>query len=64
MLDAMAGKFPKLSMPASQLHQLQVDWAVSQAADFQQYLRKTKPAAVIEGDWPVLPPEDASRGGF
>jgi DNA polymerase III subunit epsilon len=64
MLDAMAGKFPKLSMPAGQLHQLQVDWAVSQAADFQQYLRKTKPAAVIEGDWPVLPPEDASRGGF
>ena len=27
-------------------------------------LRKTKPAAVIEGDWPVLPPEDASRGDF
>jgi DNA polymerase-3 subunit epsilon len=64
MLDAMAGKFPKLRLPASQLHQLQVDWAVSQAADFQQYLRKTKPAAVIEGDWPVLPPEDASRGDF
>jgi DNA polymerase-3 subunit epsilon len=64
VLDAMAGKFPKLRMPASQLHQLQVDWAVSQAADFQGYLRKTKPAAVIEGDWPVLPPEDASRGDF
>jgi DNA polymerase-3 subunit epsilon len=66
MLDAMAGKFPKLRLrlPASQLHQMQVDWAVSQAADFQQYLRKTKPAAVIEGDWPVLPPEDASRGDF
>ena len=64
MLDAMAGKFPKLKLPAGQLHQLQVDWAVSQAADFQQYLRKTKPAAVIEGDWPVLPPEDASRGDF
>ena len=62
MLDAMAGKFPKLRMPASQLHQLQVDWAAAQAADFQSYLRKTKPAAVIEGDWPVLPPEDASRG--
>ena len=64
VLDAMAGKFPKLRMPASQLHQLQVDWAVSQAADFQSYLRKTKPAAVIEGDWPVLPPQDASVGGF
>ena len=25
---------------------------------------KTKPTAVIEGDWPVLPPQDASTGGF
>jgi DNA polymerase-3 subunit epsilon len=41
-----------------------VDWAASQAADFQQYLRRSKPTAVIEGEWPVLPPEDASRGGF
>ncbi|MGX9900358.1 exonuclease domain-containing protein [Arthrobacter sp. SA17] len=64
VLDAMAGKFPKLRMPASQLHQLQVDWAATQATDFQTYLRKTKPAAVIEGQWPVLPPEDASRGDF
>jgi DNA polymerase-3 subunit epsilon len=64
VLDAMAGKFPKLHMPASQLHQLQVDWAAAQAADFQSYLRRSKPTAVIEGDWPVLPPEDASRGGF
>jgi DNA polymerase-3 subunit epsilon len=64
MLDAMAGKFPKLSMPAAHLHQLQIEWASAQAADFQSYLRKTKPAAVIEGDWPVLPPEDASRGDF
>jgi len=64
VLDAMAGKFPKLRMPAANLHQLQVEWATAQAADFQSYLRKTKPAAVIEGDWPVLPPEDASRGGF
>lgn len=64
VLDAMAGKFPKLQMPASKLHQLQVDWAASQAADFQQYLRRSKPTAVIEGEWPVLPPVDASRGGF
>lgn len=64
VLDAMAGKFPKLQMPASKLHHLQVDWAASQAADFQQYLRRSKPTAVIEGEWPVLPPEDASRGGF
>ena len=64
MLDAMAGKFPRLRMPAGNLHQLQIEWASAQAADFQSYLRKSKPAAVIEGDWPVLPPEDASRGDF
>lgn len=64
VLDAMAGKFPKLQMPASRLHQLQVDWAAAQAADFQSYLRRTKPAAVIEGDWPVLPPEDGGRSEF
>lgn len=64
VLDAMAGKFPKLQMPASKLHHLQVDWAAAQASDFQSYLRKTKPTAVIEGNWPVLPPEDASRGDF
>jgi DNA polymerase III subunit epsilon len=64
VLDLMAGKFPKLVMPAPQLHRLQVEWAAAQAADFQAFLRKTKPTAVIEGDWPVLPPEDAGRDGF
>jgi DNA polymerase-3 subunit epsilon len=64
VLDAMAGKFPKLQMPAPRLHHLQIDWAAAQAADFQSYLRRTKPAAVIEGDWPVLPPEDAGRSDF
>lgn len=64
VLDAMAGKFPTLQMPAAKLHRLQVDWAQAQAADFQDYLRRSKPAAIIEGNWPVLPPEDASRGAF
>ncbi|MGG5171156.1 3'-5' exonuclease [Pseudarthrobacter sp. J1738] len=64
MLDAMVLKFPKLKMPAEALHNLQIEWASAQAADFQQYLRRTKPTAVIEGDWPVLPPEDNSRGEF
>ena len=64
VLDAMAGKFPKLQLPATRLHQLQVDWAASQAADFQAYLRRTKPTAVIEGEWPVLPPEAAVSSEF
>ncbi|MDQ4503310.1 3'-5' exonuclease [Sinomonas sp. ASV322] len=64
LLDAMASRFPELNKPAPALHRSQVDWSLEQAADFQSYLRRTKPAAVVEGDWPVLTPADASRGGF
>ncbi|MFJ3956392.1 3'-5' exonuclease [Arthrobacter sp. NPDC090010] len=64
LLDAMAVKFPKIGMSAAALHRLQVEWAAAQAADFQQYLRRTKPTAVVEGDWPVLPPQEPDRGGF
>ncbi|MEA5453150.1 3'-5' exonuclease [Sinomonas sp. JGH33] len=64
LLDAMASRFPELNKPATALHRSQVDWSLEQAADFQSYLRRTKPAAVVEGDWPVLAPADASRGGF
>jgi len=64
LLDAMAKKFPKIVMPTASLHKLQIEWAAAQAADFQQYLRRTKPTAVIEGEWPVLPPEEPERGGF
>ena len=60
----MAQKFPKIVMPTASLHRLQIEWAAAQAADFQQYLRRTKPTAVIEGEWPVLPPEEPERGGF
>ena len=64
LLDAMALRFPELDKPAAALHRSQVDWSLAQAADFQTYLRRTKPAAVVEGDWPVLVPVDATRGGF
>lgn len=64
LLDAMAVKFPEINKPAAALHRSQVDWSLEQAADFQAYLRRTKPAAVVEGEWPVLAPVDASRGGF
>ena len=64
LLDAMALRFPELDKPAAALHLSQVDWSLAQAADFQAYLRRTKPAAVVEGDWPVLAPIDATRDGF
>lgn len=56
LADALAAKYSALRLAASELHDAQVGWAREQAADFQQYLRRVKdPAAVIEGDWPVLP---------
>ncbi|WP_413248156.1 3'-5' exonuclease [Sinomonas flava] len=64
LLDAMASRFPELHKPAPHLHTSQVEWSAAQAADFQAYLRKTKPTAVVEGDWPVLAPHDTGGGGF
>lgn len=64
VLDALAEKFPTLQMPADQIHRMQTLWATEQATDFQLYLRKTKPLAVIEGAWPVLPPEEPAANGF
>ena len=59
LADALAAKYSALRGDAMDLHSAQVGWAQEQAADFQAYLRRAKdPAAVIEGDWPVLPPRD------
>ena len=59
LADALAAKYGTLRGDAMELHNAQVVWAREQAADFQAYLRRAKdPAAVIEGDWPVLPPRD------
>jgi len=56
LADALAAKYSSLRVDVMELHQAQVGWASDQAADFQAYLRRAKdPAAVIEGDWPVLP---------
>lgn len=56
LADALAAKYSTLRADVKELHQAQVGWARDQAADFQSYLRRAKdPAAVIEGEWPVLP---------
>ena len=51
--DCLAQKYPHLQLPAEQLHTLQVGWKAEQAADFQEFLRRTKPDAVIDGAWPM-----------
>ena len=55
LAQALALKFPELQGDAHWLHEAQVGWAAAQAADFQLYLRRKNPAAVVEGHWPLLP---------
>jgi DNA polymerase-3 subunit epsilon len=43
-----------LRCPAAELHASLVIWADRQAANFEEYLRRTDPTAVIERAWPVL----------
>ncbi|MBG0739498.1 3'-5' exonuclease [Paeniglutamicibacter antarcticus] len=54
LADALAVRFPELQLEAGALHASQIGWAAAQAADFQAYLRRKDPAAVIERHWPVL----------
>ena len=52
--DALAAKYPQeLQVDPLQLHGAQVQWASEQAASLQEWLRRTDPAAVVEGTWPV-----------
>ncbi|WP_026549916.1 3'-5' exonuclease [Arthrobacter sp. Br18] len=53
----LAQRFPMLDRPAEELHDSQLVWAERQAANFQEYLRRTDPAAVIECAWPLIPAE-------
>ncbi|GAA1156963.1 3'-5' exonuclease [Nesterenkonia sandarakina] len=50
---AQAERFPQLQIPAPELHRLQAGWKVGQAADLQEYLRRTRPDAVVSPAWPV-----------
>lgn len=43
-----------------ELHDRQVGWAKEQAAGLEQFLRKSDPAAVVDGRWPLIP---AAAGG-
>ena len=36
------------------LHARQAAWKAEQSASFQDYLRRKDPAAVVNGDWPVI----------
>lgn len=50
---AQAERFPQLQIPAPELHRLQAGWKIGQSADLQEYLRRTRPDAVVSPAWPV-----------
>ncbi len=50
----LADRFHQLQKPAPDLHGFQVTWARRQAESFQEYLRRSDPAAVVEGGWPAI----------
>ncbi|ABY22970.1 DNA polymerase III, epsilon chain [Renibacterium salmoninarum ATCC 33209] len=52
LAEALARRFPELSIPAEELHAQQIVWAAEQAASFQEYLRRTQADAVVDGLWP------------
>ncbi|MFJ8855278.1 exonuclease domain-containing protein [Streptomyces sp. NPDC102437] len=43
----------------AELHTLQIGWAAEQAAGLQEWFRRTDPAAVVDGSWPLQPWGDA-----
>ncbi|MFE4420373.1 exonuclease domain-containing protein [Streptomyces sp. NPDC056817] len=58
---AIGAKYPELHVHPQQLHVWQIRWAAQQAADFQEYLRRTDAHAVVDGEWPLVPLTEARK---
>jgi len=51
-----ATRYPQLAaMTLDELHTAQVGWAAEQAASLQAHFRQTRPDALVEGAWPLIP---------
>ena len=51
-----ASVHPRLAaMSLDELYNAQIWWAAEQAASLQEHFRKTRPDAVVEGAWPLVP---------
>ncbi|MFJ3089097.1 3'-5' exonuclease [Streptomyces sp. NPDC086838] len=49
-------RYPQLAaMTLDDLHTAQIGWAAEQAASLQAHFRQTRPDAVVEGAWPLIP---------
>lgn len=51
----IAEERPELQVPAERVHAWQVTWHARWASNYQAHLRKTNPAAVVDGSWPLIP---------
>jgi DNA polymerase-3 subunit epsilon len=51
--QAMARRYPEqLDVPTTDLHDLQIGWCSTQAASFQEYMRRKDPTFTTSGEWP------------
>ncbi len=50
---ALARTYPQVQLPAGEIHALQAQWKAEQAADLQEYFRRTRPDAVVSPAWPM-----------
>lgn len=53
---SLAKRYPQLRMDPDHIHESQVMWRREQALDLQAYLRRRNPNAIVDTEWPVLPP--------
>lgn len=51
----IAERHEKLQVPARILHGWQVQWHEAWAANYEAFLRKTKPSATVDRGWPLRP---------
>ena len=42
-------------LTADDLHASQIEWKREQAASLQEFLRRRRPSATVNGDWPLEP---------
>ena len=56
----IADQHEKLQVPARVLHGWQVQWHEAWAANYEAFLRRSKPTATIDRGWPVRPVGSAS----
>ncbi|GAB3758387.1 3'-5' exonuclease [Zhihengliuella somnathii] len=53
--DAIAARYAEVRIDPFELHAAQVNWQQAWAANFQDFLRRKNPDAVVDGAWPMAP---------